>query len=90
MGDVKTKINKGKDEKLIFLKSDFLRNNLQFSVFNLQVFFEKNNLTYAIYRNHFKRKKNLLRAVRTKILNAAVSEIFFLKSESFRSNLSGL
>jgi hypothetical protein len=35
--------------------------------------------TYAI--------QNLLRAVRTKIENAAVLEKIFLKSESFRSNL---
>jgi hypothetical protein len=35
MGDVRTKINNGKDEELYFLKSDFFRNNLQFSVFNL-------------------------------------------------------
>jgi hypothetical protein len=49
--------------------------------------FSENNQTYAIYRNHFKTNKNLLRTVKTKVESAAVSEKFFLKKESFRSNL---
>jgi hypothetical protein len=38
MRDVRTKINNWRDKELNFLKSDFLGNNLQSSVFNLQVF----------------------------------------------------
>ena len=37
---VRTKINDGGDSELNFLNRDFLKNNLQFSVFNLQVFSE--------------------------------------------------
>ena len=57
MRDIRTKINNGNDkesqkklQQVYFLKRDFLRNDLQFSVFNLQVFIKK-YLTYAIYQN---------------------------------------
>jgi hypothetical protein len=40
MRDVRTKIYDGGDPELNFLNRDFLRNNLQFSVFNLQLFSE--------------------------------------------------
>jgi hypothetical protein len=40
MRDVRRKINDGGDPELIFLNRDFLRNNLQFSVFHLQLFSE--------------------------------------------------
>jgi hypothetical protein len=40
MRDVRTKINNGGDSELNFLNPDFFRNNLQFSVSNLQVFFK--------------------------------------------------
>jgi hypothetical protein len=40
MRDVRTKINDEGDPELNFLNRDFLRNNLQFSVFNLQLFSE--------------------------------------------------
>ena len=40
MRDVRTKINAGGDPELNFLNRHFLRNNLQFSVFHLQLFSE--------------------------------------------------
>ena len=40
MRDVRTKINDGGDPELNFLNRDYLRNSLQFSVFNLQLFSE--------------------------------------------------
>jgi hypothetical protein len=40
MRDVRTKINDGEDPELNFLNREYLRNNLQFSVFNLQLFSE--------------------------------------------------
>jgi hypothetical protein len=40
MRDVRTKMNDGGDPELNFLNRDYLRNNLQFSVFNLQLFSE--------------------------------------------------
>ena len=43
MRDVRTKINDGGDPELNFLNRDYLRNNLQFSVFNLQLFSENQN-----------------------------------------------
>ena len=38
--DVRTKINNGTDSELNILNCEFLRNNLQFSVFNQQLFSE--------------------------------------------------
>jgi hypothetical protein len=49
--------------------------------------FPKNNLTYAIYRNHFSKKSKFTQSRQDKIKNEAVLEDFFLKSESFRNNL---
>jgi hypothetical protein len=40
MRDARKKINDGEDPELNFLNRDFLRNNLQFSVFPLQLFSE--------------------------------------------------
>jgi hypothetical protein len=40
MRDVRTKINDRGDPEFNFLNRDYLRNNLQFSVFNLQLFSE--------------------------------------------------
>ena len=40
MRDVRTNNNNGGDPELNFLNRDFLRNNLQFSVFHLQLFSE--------------------------------------------------
>jgi hypothetical protein len=40
MKDVRTKINDGGDPELNFLNHDFLRKNLQFSVFHLKLYSE--------------------------------------------------
>jgi hypothetical protein len=38
MRNVRTKLNDGRDPELNFLNRDFLRKNLQFSVFHLKLF----------------------------------------------------
>jgi hypothetical protein len=81
MRDVRTKIRNGGDSESNFLKSDFLKNNLQFLVFNLQVFSENRAYPNQFIEITCKEIKIYSRDVRTKIENGADSEFFVLKSD---------
>jgi hypothetical protein len=80
--DVRTKINNGGDSELNFLNRDFLRNNLQLTVFNLQMFSE--NKTQPT------RNKLNSKTPDQKLKMEQIQKNFFLKSVFLKNNLQFL